>query len=82
MGWFGGLITRQSQQRTRQFYDYRVHFEEDQSTCSMKLPLEKYSGDPDAVMGSWVLLKGDAAQQVEGAATRAVATPGVDRGEH
>ena len=29
MGWFGGLITRQSQQRTRHRYDYRVHLEQD-----------------------------------------------------
>lgn len=64
MGWFCGLITRQSQQRTRHLYDYRVHIEQDQSTCSMKLPLEKYSGDPDAVAGSWVLLEVDTVEEV------------------
>ena len=52
MGWFGSLITRQSQQRTRHLYDYRVHLEQDQSTRSMKLLLKKYSGDPYAVAGS------------------------------
>ncbi|CAN0237471.1 unnamed protein product, partial [Ectocarpus sp. 6 AP-2014] len=57
LGWFGGLITRQSQERTRHLYDYRVHFELDQSTRGMKLPLEKYSEDADAVVGSWVLLE-------------------------
>ena len=30
MGWFGGLITRKSQERTKELYDYRVHLEEDQ----------------------------------------------------
>ena len=37
MGWFGGLITRQSQERTKHVYDYRVHLVEDQSVRSMKL---------------------------------------------
>lgn len=45
----------------------------------MKLPLEKYSGDADAVVGSWVLLEGDTieeggdptiAEQGRGPATR------------
>ena len=75
MGWFGGLIIRQSQERTRHLYDYRVQLQEDQSTRSMKLPLEKYSGDPDAVVGSWVLLQRNVAEQ--GEAT--VATPRVSR---
>ena len=44
-------ITRQSQERTHHLYDYRVHLELDQSTRSMKLPLEKYTGEPDAVVG-------------------------------
>ena len=57
MGWFGGLITRPSQERTRHQYDNRVHLEEDQSTRSIKLPLEKYSGDPEAVKGFWILLE-------------------------
>ena len=40
MGWFGGLITRQSQERTKHVYDYRVHLVESQSLRSMKLPLD------------------------------------------
>ena len=40
MGWFGGLITHQSQERTKHVYDYRVHFVEGQSLRSMKLPLD------------------------------------------
>ncbi|CAB1118460.1 unnamed protein product [Ectocarpus sp. CCAP 1310/34] len=57
--WFAGLITRQSQQRTRQPDYYRVLFDLDESTRSTKLPLKRYSGDPDAVVGSWVLLEGN-----------------------
>ena len=43
MGWFGGLITRKSQERTKKVYYYRVHLEEDQSARSVKLPLGTYS---------------------------------------
>ncbi|CAN0112036.1 unnamed protein product, partial [Ascophyllum nodosum] len=43
MGWFCGLKTRQSQERTKHVYDYRVHLAEDQSVRSMKLPLDAYS---------------------------------------
>ncbi|CAN0429082.1 unnamed protein product [Ectocarpus sp. 12 AP-2014] len=64
MGWFGGLITRQSQRRTSHIYDYRVILEKDQLTRSMKLPLEKYSGDPEAVVRSWVLLEACTAGKV------------------
>ena len=49
MGWFGGLITRHSQERTKHVYDYRVHLVEDQSVRSMKLPLDAYSTDPRPV---------------------------------
>ena len=38
----------------------------DQSTRSMKLPLEMYSGDPDAVLGSWVLLERSTVEQMDG----------------
>ena len=38
----------------------------DQSTRSMKLPLEMYGGDPDAVSGSWVLLERSTVEQVDG----------------
>ena len=79
MGWFGGLTTRQSQQRTRHLHDYRVYLEQDQSTRNTKLPLEKYSGDPDAVVGSWVLLEGNTAEQADGATIGAVATTEVSR---
>ena len=76
MGWFGGMITRQSQERTLHLYDYRVHLEVDQSTRSMKLPLQRYSGDPGAVVGSWVLLeRSTVEQQVDGGG--AAATLGV-----
>ena len=80
MGWFGGSITRQSQERTRHLYDYRVHLELDQSMRSMKLPLEKYTGEPDAALvGSWVLLEESTAEQMDGAAIEAVAATGVSR---
>ena len=79
MGWFSGLITRQSQQRTRPLYDYCVHLEQDQSTRSMKLPMETYNGDPDAVVGSCVLLEGNTAEQVDGVTIGAVATTGVSK---
>ena len=77
MGWFGGMITRQSQERTRHLYDYRVHLEVDQSTSSMKLPLQRYSGDPGAVVGSWVLLERSTVEQLDGGG--AAATLGVSR---
>ena len=83
MGWFGWLITRQSQERSRHIYDYRVQFDLDQSTRSMKLPLEMYSGDPDAVLGSWVLLERSTVEQMDGggaAATLGVSRMGRERG--
>ena len=79
MGWFGRSITRQSQERTRHLYDYRVHLELGQSTRSMKLPLEKYTGEPDAVVGSWVLLEESTAEQMDGTAIGAVAATEVSR---
>ncbi|CAB1104605.1 unnamed protein product [Ectocarpus sp. CCAP 1310/34] len=66
MGWFGGVITRQSQERTRHLYDYHMHLDLDQSTRSMKLPLEMYREDPDAVVGSWILLERSTVEQVDG----------------
>ena len=66
MGWFGGLIARQSQERTRHIYDYLVQLDLDQSTRSMKLPLEMYGGDSDAVLGSWVLLERSTVEQMDG----------------
>ena len=52
MGWFGGLITRKSQERTEEVSDYRVHLEEDQSVRSMTLPLCAYSTETSAAMGA------------------------------
>jgi len=43
----------------------------------MKPPLEIYNGDPDAVVGSWVLLERITAKKVEGG--EAAATLGVSR---
>ena len=63
MGWFGGLITRQSQERTKHVYDYRVHLAEDQRVRSMKLPLDTYSTDPNAGVGAWVLLEPNEEEQ-------------------
>ena len=45
MRWFGGRIPRKAQERTRHVYDYRVVFDRDESTRSMKLPLELYGTD-------------------------------------
>ena len=45
----------------------------------MKLPLEKYNGEPDAVVGSWVLLEESTAEQMDGAVIEAVAVTGVSR---
>ena len=33
MGWFGGLITRKSQEWTKDLYDYCVHLEADERTA-------------------------------------------------
>ena len=62
---------------TRHIYDYLVQLDLDQSTRSMKLPLEMYSGDPDAVLGSWVLLERSTVEQVNGGG--AAATLGISR---
>ena len=77
LGWAWRLITRQSQKRTRQSYDYRVQLDLDQSTRSMKLPLEIYDEDPDSVLGSWVLLETSTVEQMGGGG--AAATSGVSR---
>ena len=45
----------------------------------MKLPLEKYTGEPDAVVGSWILLEESTAEQMDGAAIEAVAATGLRR---
>ncbi|CAB1098731.1 unnamed protein product [Ectocarpus sp. CCAP 1310/34] len=51
------LLRRGALKDTRHLYDYCVQLELDESTRKMKLPLDKYSGDPDAAVGSWVLLE-------------------------
>ena len=56
MGWFGGLITRRSQERTKEAYDCRVHLEGDQSVRIMKLPLYAYSTETSAAVGAGDLL--------------------------
>ena len=50
------FITRRSQARTRQDYDYRVLIDRTVATLSMRLSLGKYTavGEP-AAEGSWVL---------------------------
>jgi len=40
-----------------------VLLEQDQSSRSIKLPLEMYSTDPDATLGSWGLLEEDTAEE-------------------
>ena len=55
LGWFGGKITRRAQACTRDKYDYRVMLNEDESTHSMRLPIEEYDVDENAGVGAWVL---------------------------
>ena len=63
--------------RTRHICDCCVQLDLDQSTRSMKLPLEVYSGDPDAVLSSWVLLERSTVGQMDGGG--AAATWGASR---
>ena len=67
LGWFGGLITHQNQERTKHVYDYRVHLVEDQSVRSVKLPLDACSTDPNAGVGAWVLLEPNDEEQTRDA---------------
>ena len=39
------------------WYDYRVMLNEDESTHSMRLPIEEYDVDENAGVGAWVLLE-------------------------
>ena len=66
MGWFGGLITRNSQERTKYVYDYRVHPKADQSVRSTKLPLAAYNTENSTALGAWVLLEPKDAKQTGG----------------
>ena len=61
MRWFGGRIPRKAQERTRHVYDYRVVFERDDITLSMKLPLELHGTNEQAALGVWVLLEANIA---------------------
>ena len=51
---------RRAQERTRDKYDYRVMLNEDESTHSMRLPIEEYDVDENAGVRAWVLLEPDA----------------------
>ena len=67
MGCFGALITRKSQERTKDMYVYRVHLEADQNVRSMKLPLAADSTENSAAVGVWVLLEPNDVEQTGGA---------------
>ena len=68
MGWRGGLVTRKSQERTKDMYDYRVKpLEEDQCVRSLKLPLGAHNTESSAAVGAWVLLQPNEEEQREGA---------------
>ena len=67
LGWFGGLITCKSHERTKELYDYRVHREEDQSMWSMKLQLGAYSTETNAAVRAWVLPERNDKHQTWGA---------------
>ena len=58
LGWFGGVITRTAQKKQNRLeYGYRVILDVDQSTHSMKLPLNAYSTEENSVVGAWALLE-------------------------
>ena len=59
--WSGGRIARKAQERTRHVYDYRVVLKRDESTRSVKLPLELYGTDEKGALGGLVLLEADIA---------------------
>ena len=44
-------------EQSRLEYGYRMALDVDQSTHSMKLPLNAYSTDENAVVGAWALLE-------------------------
>lgn len=57
----------------------RSLIEENQSTRSMKLPLEKNNGDPDTVLGSWFVFEGINAEQGGGVSIGAAPTRRIGR---
>lgn len=54
---FGGQITRQSQERTKHVYDYRVQLAETPNVRNLKPSLDAFSTETNTVMGAWVLME-------------------------
>ena len=58
LGWFGGVITRRAQKKRNSLeHGYRLILHVDQSTHSMKLPLNACSTEENSVVGAWVRLE-------------------------
>ena len=58
MGWFLGQISRAAPPQTSHTYDYRVVLAYDQSTISVKMPLDAYDLDEaNADVGAWALIE-------------------------
>ncbi|CAB1111499.1 unnamed protein product [Ectocarpus sp. CCAP 1310/34] len=58
MGWFSGQISRTAPPQTSQTYDYRVVLAHDQSTISVKMPLDACDVDKaNAAVGAWALIE-------------------------
>ena len=58
LGWFGWAITRKAQKKPNRLeYGYRVILDVDQSTHSMKLPLNASYSTENSVVGAWVVLE-------------------------
>lgn len=63
---FVGGITRQSQKKTRDVYDYRKQLEHDQSERSVKLLLDAHGIEASTAVAAWVLLEPNEESQTEG----------------
>lgn len=76
MGWFLGQISRAAPPQTSHTYDYRVVLSYDQSTISVKMPLDAYDVDEvNAAVGAWALIEpiddsNDSAEGCEGEQAR------------
>ena len=58
MRWFLGQISRAAPPQTSHTYDYRVVLAYDQSTISVKMPLDAYDVDEaNAELGVWALIE-------------------------
>ena len=58
MRWFLGQISRAAPPQTSHTYDYRVVLAYDQSTISVKMPLDAYDLDEaNADVGAWALIE-------------------------